>query len=239
MLGETILEESGLKVGYIILLVAGVGFICSLTYNHGYFWYLDAGIRILSIGDILTSYSLWVPGLGTLLFGAGLDLLLQHIEHEEASKLKRHKKLIKNILGVPHIILLIISTFVITTFILDVYYFRPLLVWLCVAYLWISIGSMLFSTRPFKSHISKLVLGFFIFIPVILSLLFILGLDKFKMDEKLSTANAKIFFVSSKEVAHPIILIRHLERGVLTKNTNSNNLKLFLWDDISSVEILS
>lgn len=239
MLGEKLFAESSLRIGYILCFVTALGFICSLTYNHGYFWSFDAGIRVLSIGDILTSYSLWVPGLGTLFFGYCLDLFLQRIEKTETAKIKRHKKLIKRLLSLPHIILI----FALTVMLCADYIFnlniRPLLVWFGLCYLWISLTGLLFAYKPFTKRTNKFLLSFFIYIPVVLSLMFTLGLDKSILDRKLFRPNANIYFLETGDVPLPTILLRHLERGLLAKEIDSKHFQLYLWDDISSIEILA
>lgn len=239
MLNEKLFEKTEIRIGYIICIVTAIGFVCSLTYNQGYFWYFDAGVRILSIGDILTSYSLWIPGFGTLVFGYCLDLFLQHLEKAETAKLKRHRKIIKKILGLPHLALILILLCVIIAHSAYHYTFRPLVLWFAYGYLWMSVTSLLFAFKPFKKRVNRFIFSFFIYLPIMLSLMFTLGIDKCILDSHLHHANANIFFMNAKETATPAILIRHLERGLLAKEVDSRNLKLFLWEDISNIEILS
>lgn len=239
MIGAHILEESNMRLGYFICFVTAIGFICSLTYNHGYFWHFEAGIRMLSIGDILTSYSLWVPGLCTLFFGYCLDLFLQQIEQEETAKIKRHKKLIKRLLGLPHIVLLVIFTGIIIAHFSAAMYFRPLILWLAVCYLWASLAGLLYVFKVFASRTNRFILSFFIYLPVVLSLMLTLGLDKATLDDRLNKPNANIVFIEEKKVVQQTILLRHLERGLLAKEPGNKNFQLYVWDDISSIEIIN
>ncbi|HSX20997.1 MAG TPA: hypothetical protein VLG38_07760 [Gammaproteobacteria bacterium] len=240
MLEESLFEESfGLRLGYIICFVTAVGFICSLTYNYGYFWHLAIGIRILSIGDILTSYTLWIPGLASLVFVYGFDIFVQRIEARAQNKMfKKHKKLLRKIFGLPHIALFSATSIVIIAHLIFGYTFRPLLIWFAYCYVWLSISALLYASKLFVGRTNRYILGIFLFTPVILSLMFALGLDKSHTDGKLNTANAKISFISVN-YEYPIILLRHLERGLLAKEVNSGNYAVFIWDDISSIEILA
>ncbi len=239
MLGEKLFEESSLRIGYILCFVTAIGFVCSLTYNHGYFWSYDAGIRILSIADILTSYSLWVPGLGTLFLIYCLDLFFQHIENTETAKIKRHKKLIKHLLRLPHLILLVALTAMLCADYIFALKLRPLLQWVAVSYLWISLTSIFFIFKPFKTRTNKYLLSFFIYIPVILGLMFTLGLDKSTLDRRISSPNANIYFLGQEDQPLATTLLRHLERGLLAKDVSSQHFQLYLWEDISSIEILA
>lgn len=69
--------------------------------------------------------------------------------------------------------------------------------------------------------------------------MFALGLDKSIFDSNLHQANANVSFLGDIEHKKPIILLRHLERGLLTKEVSNRNYQLFMWDDISSVEIIA
>lgn len=239
MIGENLFEESSLRIGYVICFVTAIGFVCSLTYNYGYFWSFEAGIRILSIGDILTSYSLWVPGLSTLAFAAGLDLFLQRIEKKETQTVKKHKRLLKNLFRVPHIILLISMSLILIAYVIFGYIFRPIVIWFACGYIWFSASGALYSAKLFKGRTNKYLLGIFLFIPIILSLMFALGLDQSIADSRLKQPNANIYFVGDLAAKNPVILLRHLERGLLAKEIDNKNYQLFTWDDISSIEILS
>ena len=241
MLEERLFEESsGLRIGYIICFVTAVGFICSLTYNYGYFWFFATGIRVLSIGDILTSYTLWIPGLGTLFFAYCFDMFLQHIEKKEQKLLiKKHKKFIRRLLGLPHIILLIAMSSILVAYFGFDYILRPLLVWFACCYVWLSLSGVISASKIFVGRTNHYVLGIFLFIPVILSLMFALGLDKAHCDSQLHVANANIYFITDLTHKHPTILLRHLERGLLAKEVNSPDYILFSWDNINSIEILA
>lgn len=239
MIGERLFEESSLRIGYVICFVTAIGFVCSLTYNYGYFWYFEAGIRILSIGDILTSYSLWVPGLSTLIFATGLDLFLQRIEKKETQSLKKHRRLLKKLFAIPHIILLITSCILVIAYFIFGYKLRPIVAWFASSYLWFSVTGILYTTKLFAGHIYRYILGVFLYIPIILTLMFALGLDKSHFDANLSQANANLYFIGDLNNKYPVILLRHLERGLLAKEINNKNYQLFTWDDISSIEIIA
>lgn len=239
MIGESLFEESSLRIGYVICFVTAIGFVCSLTYNYGYFWSFEAGIRILSIGDILTSYSLWVPGLSTLIFATGLDLFLQRIEKKETQAAKKHKRLLKNLFRIPHIILVICMSIILIAYFIFGYDFRPIIIWFACGYVWFSLSGALYNMKLFKGRTNQYLLGIFLFIPIILSLMFALGLDQAKFDSKLKQPNANIYFIGALETKTPVILLRHLERGLLAKEINNRNYQLFTWDDISSIEIIA
>lgn len=230
-------EESNLRAGYIILFVAAVGFVCSLTYNHGYFWICDAGMNVLSIGDILTSYTLWIPSLGTLLFGYSLDLFLKHIEDKEKSK--RIKKLLKRLIGLPQTILFVAVIILLGVYlILDLPYI-PILLWVGFCFVWLKISGHLLTSNIFAGHTNKFILGIFLFVPVTLSLMFTIGLDHAIEDSKLHTPNAFITLIHQESKATPIIALRHLEKGLLAKDIVNNNYVVYIWDDISKIEIIS
>lgn len=241
MIGESLFEEkSTMRLGYIICFVTAVGFICSLTYNCGYFWTFNAGIRMLSIGDILTSYSLWIPGLGTLLFGYCLDLFLRHIERKEnLLKFKKHHKLMKKILGLPHIIILSAVSLLIISYLLFGFMYRPILIWFSCCYVWLSFFGYLFKLQLFAGRTNKFILGIFMFVPIILSLMFAIGMDDALNDSKLNEPNASLYFFAEHNTPHPAILLRHLEKGLLAKEINQKNYMLYIWDDLTRVEILA
>lgn len=240
MLNEKLFEESRLRIGYIICFVTAVGFVCSLTYNCGYFWPFDAGVRILSIGDILTSYTLWVPGLGTLLFCYCLELFLQHIENKEhIIKFRKHQKLLKELLGIPHIILFIAMLALFISYILFGFHFRPIVVWFSLFYILLSLYGYLASSKFFAGRQNRLILGIFFFVLVALSLMFTLGMDKAREISKFNSPNANLFFIFEKQVAYPVILLRHLEKGLLVKEVDKSDYILFTWDDLSRVEIIA
>lgn len=231
------LEESNLRVGYMICFVTAVGFVCSLTYNHGYFWLFDAGINILSFGDILASYTLWIPSFGTLIFGYGLDLFLKHIEDEEKSE--RLKKCIRKLTGVPELILYSAIVILLMSFIIYGYPNSPLLLWFGCFILWLKLSSKIMAIDLFATRMNKYIVGIFLFVPVILSLMFIMGLDKALSDSKLKTPNAFITLINQKSFPAPTILIRHLEKGLLAKDITSNNYMVYAWEDIAKIEIIS
>lgn len=229
-------EESNLRIGYIICFVTAVGFVCSLTYNHGYFWNCGAGINVLSIGDILTSYTLWVPSLGTLLFGYGLDLFLKHIENKEKSK--TIKKLLKFMVGLPQTILFIALAILLVSYLLLDLPYIPVLIWAGFCFIWLKISGHLLASKIFSGRTNKFILGIFLFVPVILSLMFTIGLDQAIEDSKLHTPNAFVTMLHQSK-ATPTIILRHLEKGLLAKDIVNNNYVVYIWHDISKVEIIS
>jgi hypothetical protein len=243
MLGEKLFAESSLRIGYIICFVTAVGFVCSLTYNYGYFWNFDAGIRILSIADILTSYALWIPTLGTLFFVYGLDVFLTRVEIAKTEKRIIKKSqfpgLVKFLIGLPQAILLI------AVVVLLIYYltfgepYKPLILCLGMVILWVKILGSLLTSKAIKGRTNKYILGIFIFIPATLSLMFALGLDESQHESKLTTPNAVIYFIDKPFQQFPTILLRHLEKGLLAKQIKQNDYMLFTWDDISRIEIIS
>lgn len=240
MLAEGIYEESKLHIGYIILFVTAVGFICSLTYNYGYFWWFESGVRLLSIGDILTSYSLWVPGLGTLLFGYSLDLFIRHAEsNKKLFKTKKYQLLLKKLLKPSHKITLVIMLALLCAFILIGFKLRPLIVWCSICYIWLSLSAYLSSSKFITGRTNRFIFGIFAFVPIILSLMFALGMDKAISDAKLNTANVHLYFFKRDEGAYPAILLRHLEKGLLVKEINQKNYILYTWDELSKVEIVA
>ncbi len=239
MIGTKVFEESSLRIGYILCLVTAVGFICSLTYNVGYFWWFEGGFRLLSIGDILTSYSLWIPGLGTLFFCYSLDLFLQHVEQTKKSvRAKKRQDFIRAILGVPHLIVVLVMFAILLSYVLYGFFFRPIIIWLSVCYLLLSLAGYLATTKLFSGRFNQYILGIFAFIPTVLFLLFALGMDKARADANLQTANAHLYFIN-EDKPQPTILLRHLEKGLLAKQLNSSNYVLFTWDDLSRVEIIA
>lgn len=240
MIAESVFEESKLRIGYIICFVAAIGFICSLTYNCGYFWLFNAGVRILSIGDILTSYTLWVPGFGTLLFAYSLDLFLKHLEAKEnLNKFKKHRKLIKDVLRLPHIIIFTVMLVLLGSYLLFGFLYRPIFIWFAACYIWLSIAGYLSSLKLFTGRANKFILGIFLFIPIVLSLMFAIGIDKALHDSKLHTPNINLFFLDNSDIAYPAILLRHLEKGLLAKEVNQNNYILFTWEELSSIELIA
>lgn len=238
MIGASMLEETKLRIGYIIIFVAAIGFICSLTYNYGYFWLFDAGIRILSVADILTSYTLWVPGLATLIFGAALDVFLQRIENKDRFiKSKKYHKVINRFLLTIHAFILTGMSIILIACILFGFKYRPIIVWFSFCYVLFSIYGHI--SRKIKlGRINKYILGIFSFVLVILSLMFVLGIDKALMDSKLNQPNAKVFFIN-KHSPQPVILLRHLEKGLLAKEINQQNYLLFTWDDLTHIELIA
>lgn len=240
MLDEKLFEESNLRIGYIICFVTAVGFICSLTYNCGYFWLFTAGTNILSIGDILTSYTLWIPGFGTLLFCYGLELFLRHIEdRKHLLRFKKHQKIFQKLFTIPHIFLLTLALILLISFILFGFTFRPLIIWLSFFYIVLSVYGYLANTKFFSGRQNKLILGIFFFVLIVLSLMFTLGMDKAREITKLNSPNANLFFIFEKQTAYPVILLRHLEKGLLVKEIDNNNYIFFTWDDLSRIEILA
>ncbi len=237
MIGESLFEESKLRIGYIICFVTAVGFVCSLTYNRGYFWGCDAGISVLSIGDILTSYTLWIPSLGTLIFGYGLDLFLKHIEDKEKSK--KIKKLLKYLISLPQTILFIAIAILVFSYLMLGFPYVPMLVWAGFCFLWLKISGHLLASKIFAGRTNKFILGIFLFVPVILSLMFTIGLDQAIEDSKLKTANAFITMLHQQPKAIPTIVLRHLEKGLLAKDIVNNNYVMYVWHDISKIEIIS
>jgi hypothetical protein len=236
MIGESMFEESNLRIGYIICFVTAVGFVCSLTYNHGYFWLCDAGINILSIGDILTSYTLWIPSLGTLLFGYGLDLFLKHLEDKEKSK--KIKKLLKYLVGLPQTLVFIAITILLFSYLMFDLPYIPVLLWVGFCFVWLKISGHLLASKIFSGRTNKFILGIFLFVPVILSLMFTIGFDQALKDSKLHTPNA--FLTQSYQAKTiPTIILRHLEKGLLTKDIINNNYVVYIWRDVSKVEIIS
>jgi len=230
-------EESNLRIGYIICFVTAVGFICSLTYNHGYFWMCDAGIHILSIGDILTSYTLWIPSMGTLLFGYGLDLFLKHIEDKEKSK--KIKKLLKYLVSLPQTILFIAIAVLLVSYLILDFPYMPILVWVGFCFLWLKISGHLLTSKIFTGRTNKFILGIFLFIPVVLSLMFTIGFDQALEDAKLHSPNAFLTQFTQQHKVTPTIILRHLEKGLLAKDIVNNNYVVYTWRDISKIEIIS
>lgn len=240
MIGEKMFEESSLRIGYIICFVTAVGFVCSLTYNCGYFWLFNAGVRVLSIGDILTSYTLWVPGLGMLLFGYCLDLFLQRVEQKDKIiKSIKHRKFIKRLIGLPHYIIFIAMITLLISYVLFGFLYRPIVVWFSCCYVWLSFAAYLSSLQLFAGRANKFILWIFLFIPVVLSLMFAIGMDKALDDAKLNAPNIKLFFLDEGNTPHPAILLRHLEKGLLAKEIDQNNYILYTWEDLSRIEILA
>lgn len=240
MLNEKMFEESNLRVGYIICFVTAVGFVCSLTYNCGYFWLFEAGVRILSIGDILTSYALWVPGLGALLFCYCLELFLQRIESKEhLIKFKKHRKILQKLFGIPHIILLTAMVGLLLSYFTFGFNLRPIVVWFSWFYILLSLYGYLSASKFFSGQQNRFILGIFFFVLVALSLMFTLGMDKAREVAKLNSPNANLFFIFEKQIAYPVILLRHLEKGLLVKEIEQNNYILFTWDDLSRIEIIA
>lgn len=237
MIGESVLEESNMRIGYIIFFVTAVGFVCSLTYNHGYFWLCDAGLNILSIGDILTSYTLWIPSLSTLLFGYGLDLFLKHLEDKEKSK--RVKKILKYLVGLPQTLLFIALAIVLVTYLILDFPYIPILLWLGFGVIWVKISGHIMAAKIFAGRANQFILGIFLFVPVVLSLMFTIGLDKAIADSKLHTPNAFLTQTHPQARAIPTIVIRHLEKGILTKDIVNNNYVVYIWREISKIEIIA
>lgn len=231
------LEDSNLRVGYTICFVTAIGFVCSLTYNCGYFWLFDAGINILSISDILASYTLWIPSLGMLIFGYGLDLFLKHLEDEKKSR--KIKYFLNKLDGLPQLLLYILIILLLASFISFGYPRAPLLLWACFFILWLKLSSKVMALNMFALRSNKYIMGIFLFVPVILSLMFTIGLDKAINDSKLSMPNAYITLINQKNFPYPTILIRHLEKGLLAKDIGSKNYIVFAWDDIAKIEIVS
>lgn len=243
MIGEKLFVESNLRIGYIICFVTAVGFICSLTYNYGYFWNFDAGIRVLSIGDILTSYTLWIPTLGTLFFGYGLDIFVKRVEIDKTEKKiikkTKHPKLIKFLIALPQTILLMAIVLMLLCYLIFGYPYKPLILCLGIIILWIKVFGSLLTSKAIKGRANRYILGIFLFIPVILSLMFTLGLDKSLSESRLTHPNAVMYFIDKPYQQFPTILLRHLEKGLLAKQIKQDDYVLFTWDDISRIEIIS
>lgn len=238
MIGASMLEETKLRIGYIIIFVAAIGFICSLTYNCGYFWLFDAGIRILSIGDILTSYTLWIPGFATLIFGVCLDVVLERIESKDRFiKSKKYHNLINRFLLTTHVLILTAMSIILIACILFGFKYRPIIVWFSFCYVLFSIYGHI-SHKIKLQRINKYILGLISFVLVILSLMFVLGIDKALMDSRLNRPNANVYFIN-KHAPQPVILLRHLEKGLLAKEINQQNYILFTWDDLTKIELIA
>lgn len=242
MLEENFLNESNLKIGYLLCFVTAVGFICSLTYNYGYFWDFNAGIRLLSIGDILTSYTLWVPTLGTLMFLYGLDIFIKRVEIDKKEKKllqkSKHPKLIKFLIALPQVILICLIILMLTAYGLFGYFDRPIILGLGLILLWTKLLGSILKTKPAKEHFNKYFLSLFMFIPAMLVFMFTLGLDRTLSESELTTPNAVVYFKERPSQEFPTILLRHLEKGLLTKQIKYNDYMLVAWDDISRIEIL-
>lgn len=232
-------EESEIHFGYIIIFVTAVGFICSLTYNWGYFWLFDAGIQVLSIGDILTSYSLWVPGVGTLLCGYMFDMYIEQASKRWLNSSKKGRVISKKIIEVSHSLLLTAALFILISFILLGFTYRPILVWISCTYVLASIIWHVRISKILLNRHSQFNLTIFMSVLVALSLLFMLGMDRALSESKLNVANANLYFKPKNERAEPVILLRHLEKGLLVKEIDRKNYILYSWDDIRSVEILT
>lgn len=211
MINEKIFEESSLRIGYVICVVTAIGFICSLTYNCGYFWLFDAGIRVLSIGDILTSYTLWVPGLSALIFGYSLDLFLQHLEkNDRLIKSIKRKKTVKKFLWLPHMIIFTSMVVLLVSYILFGFLYRPIVIWFSCCYIWLSFTAHISTLSIFNARNNKFILWVFVFIPIILSLMFAIGVDKALHDAKINTPNVMLYFFDESADAQPAIEVQEL-----------------------------
>ncbi len=64
-------------------------------------------------------------------------------------------------------------------------------------------------------------------------------MDKAREISKFDVATANLFFIGENQSPYPVILLRHLEKGLLVKEAAKNNYILFTWDDISRIEIIA
>lgn len=243
MIVEELFEETRMRLGYIICFVAAVGFICSFTYNHGYFWNFDAGMRIISIGDILTSYTLWVPSLGTLFFVYGLDEFLSDVELSKTEKklIKKSKspKLMSFLIELPQLILFAFIAVLLGGYLIFGVPYQPLILCIAMLIIWLKISTVLLRSKLAKGRINKYILGMFLFVPAVLCLMFALGLDKSCKEATLTQPNAVLYFSHHPNQGYPTILLRHLEKGLLAKQLKQNDYMLYTWDDISRIEVIS
>lgn len=226
----------------IIWIIIGTGFICSLSYNYGYFYEYIDGIKLLSIHDILNSFSLWLPAiLAPFIFGYGINTILKRTEDGltekeiiEQSKYPRITRAIRS--SSENLIYLIVVLVLPASYLLLGYPYDPLLLWLAFFVFWAWLSSYLLSCKRLVERINKVIFGIFLIIVPLLSLMFALGVDRSLSESKINEPNANIYFVSSPNVPHKVIILRVLEKGLLSKIDKESTYTLHLWNDISRVD---
>lgn len=225
-------------MAYITLIATVLGFFCSLAYNYGYFWSYDAGMSLLSITDILRSYSLWIPGIfGFILLGYYMEAVSTRIEQGktevELAQGTRNPELtikIRNFFNKKLPFFCVLGLCLYYVFIGHPY--KPIIFGLACLFIWSIFISFILSHAKTEG-LKRLMLEIFLLLPIFIISSFFWGLHDSQINEAKSKPNAIFYLSDYPEIKHPTILIRNLESGLLVKE---NELyELYSWNIIYKI----
>ena len=141
--------------------------------------------------------------------------------------------------NLPQTVVIITITILLSLYFIFKLPYMPLLWWAGFALLWLKISGHLLASNIFSGRTNKFILGVFLFVPIMLSLMFTIGLDQALKDSKIHNPNAFLSLTHQIPKVIPTIILRHLEKGLLAKDLTNNNYVVYMWDNISKVEIIS
>lgn len=234
--------ENGLNKTAITLIATFIGFLCSLAYNFGYFWEYSVGISLLSLTDILKSYSLWIPSVLALSLGYGFHILCTRVENgkseDEIAGNAKYPKLVKLFRKFSSDTLIVIVVFIaFSWFILFGRPYDPIMMGVACFLIWGWFCIYILSCKKLVENSNRLILEIFLIVPLFLIPMFFIGLNASDHNNHIYKPNATLYDIESQTVGRKIIILRQLENGFLVLNQGNMTCSLYPWDSVYKIDI--
>lgn len=238
---ETSDQGFSANIGPIISVATAIGFLCSLIYNYGYFYGFSVDVRILSLNDILSSFTLWAP----ILISIAIGYLASKI-------IKPHHKNVFDAIntkgGVGKVVMWLIFWLLAADLLLyiatatSIFYkifgtVYPLFIYFSSFVIWIMLTLYIGSHHKFKQRINELYLNTITYVIFIFATMFVTGITASSEQSMLHKSNISVY-MNNKEIENRFILLRYLEQGLLVKETEQNSYVLITWDEINKVVLV-
>lgn len=240
---QDINKNLDIGIGNTFAIAAIIGFLFSVSYNYGYFWDFSVSISLLSIRDIIGSYSLWLPLILSIFFMVFYFEMLLVFIRKKLSYIINVKKptedvgniQVKNVL---HLIVpfLALSVIMFASWLLIGFpKFRIIMiVFFSLLFLVVSIDVVYGSS---ERSLNKLLLYMVMIIAALSFGMFSLGHFVSVLDSRQKERNAVVTLNGVGIKVIPVVVLRNLESGLLVKDLKDERMKLFLWHDIRRVDV--
>jgi hypothetical protein len=201
------------KGGVVHFIAVCFGFIFSLSYHYGYFFSADIKSHVLTFHDILYNYYLWIPLFSVVIFGIIMD-------YSQMFKFPYIEKF-----------LLFLA-------------FTPLLYFMVRNKLSVAILVAMFVVLYIVSQYKKKDKGQYLrkFIASILAITlaaYAMGYYDYKASVDEPDNKALIYMASNPQQAIEANLLLYLDRGLLIKQIDNQNIELLTWQRIDSIDLIS